>query len=150
MTHCPNCHSFVTPGASDCAKCGHLFTKDQGKPTSNKKLYGLLALGLVVGVNLVTCKQREEKAGLTPSQCAAATTRGWLALRSDPTGPTHGMNEKEVEALASCYCGHLLASVSTAQLKLFAAGGEAAMADPKTRSAVEASMKACHPKLIGR
>jgi hypothetical protein len=124
--------------------------RDHVVTPSDKKLYAILVFGLVVGVTVITYKPREIEAALTTAQCSAGITPQWIAGRSDPTGPTHGMTEKEVETLASCYCAHLLARVTPAQLKLFAGSGEAAMADPSTRSAIEASMKACHPKRAGR
>lgn len=52
---CPPCGTYVTPGASDCAKCGHIFkAPDESETKAHEPLLSglliLVAFGTVVGL----------------------------------------------------------------------------------------------------
>lgn len=66
MVTCPSCGELVTPGATDCARCGYALTlakpeSDLGVKPRRQRLYGLLIA--CVGIAVVVYAFRESFAG---------------------------------------------------------------------------------------
>ena len=49
MNHCESCGAYVTPGASDCAKCGRVFGAVESSPTETAIFAGLGYFARLVG-----------------------------------------------------------------------------------------------------
>jgi hypothetical protein len=83
MISCPNCGELVTPGATDCARCGYVLTaakpeSDVGVKPRRQRLYGLVIA--CVGIAVVVYAFKESFAGyLALSVPAGARERvAWM------------------------------------------------------------------------